>query len=47
MKLELALQKLEQVSIIESMEALETLLVYTRNLIANPEEKKYRKIDPT
>ena len=31
-------------SLVEVMEALETLLVYTRNLILYPDEKKYRKI---
>jgi hypothetical protein len=39
-----ALHLLSQNSLVELMEGLETLLVYTRNLILFPDEKKYRKI---
>lgn len=39
-----ALKILMQNSLVEVMEALETLLVYTKNLIQYPDEKKYRKI---
>jgi len=39
-----ALSQLLNNSVVEVMEALETLLVYTRNLILYPEKKKYRKI---
>lgn len=39
-----ALDVLLRNSLVEVMEALETLLVYTKNLIQYPEEKKYRKI---
>ena len=31
-------------SLVEVMEGLETLLVYAKNLILFPEEKKYRKV---
>jgi len=41
---ELALSRLQSNSLIEVLEALETLLVYTKNLILFPDEKKYRKI---
>ena len=39
-----ALSVLLRNSLVEVMEALETLLVYTKNLIQFPDEKKYRKI---
>lgn len=34
-------------SVVEVMEALETLLIYTKNLLLYPDEKKYRKIKMT
>lgn len=34
-------------SLVELLEGLETLIVYTRNLILYPDEKKYRKIKIT
>jgi len=44
-KLHTALQPLmDSNSLIELLEGLETLIVYTRNLILYPDEKKYRKI---
>ena len=42
--MESALAKLQQCSCIDVIEAVETLLVYTRNLIQYPDEKKYRKV---
>src|SRR4051812_29350648 len=39
-----ALTRLSTNVVVEVMEALETLVVYTKNLILYPEEKKYRKI---
>jgi len=42
-----ALEKLSQNSLVEIMEGLETLLVYTKNLIMHPDDKKYRKVKTT
>lgn len=42
--MEAALAKLCKNTCMELMEALDTLLVYTRNLIHYPDEKKYRKV---
>lgn len=39
-----ALALLSKNSLVEVMEGLETLLVYAKNLIQYPEEKKYRKV---
>lgn len=41
------LRKLSENSLVELLEGLETLLVYTKNLILFPDEKKYRKIKIT
>lgn len=42
-----ALARLLSNSVVEVMEALETLLIYTKNLLLYPDEKKYRKIKMT
>lgn len=41
------LKQLCENSLVELLEGLETLLVYTKNLILYPDEKKYRKIKIT
>ena len=41
------LKKLSENGLLELLEGLETLLVYTKNLILFPDEKKYRKIKIT
>jgi len=42
-----ALVMIRQSTIMEVLEAIETLMVYTSNLIKSPHEKKYRKIKRT
>ena len=42
-----SLDRLLSNSLVELLEGLETLIVYTRNLILYPDEKKYRKIKIT
>lgn len=42
-----SLKSLAENSLVELLEGLETLLVYTKNLIVHPHEKKYRKIKLT
>jgi hypothetical protein len=42
-----SLDRLMSNSLVELLEGLETLIVYTRNLILYPDEKKYRKIKIT
>ena len=42
--LESALDEMSSHSLVEEMEGLETLLVYSKNLILFPDEKKYRKV---
>lgn len=42
-----SLSQLLSNSVVEVMEALETLLIYTKNLLLFPDEKKYRKIKMT
>lgn len=42
-----SLKSLSENSLVELLEGLETLLVYTKNLIVHPHEKKYRKIKLT
>jgi len=46
-ELEKATQLLAQGTIVEMIEALETLLVYVKNLIQYPDERKYRKVKIT
>jgi len=43
-QLNAALQVLNENSLVDVMEGLETLLVYTKNLILFPDEKKFRKV---
>lgn len=47
LQLTAALERLMNNSLVELLEGLETLIVYTRNLILYPDEKKYRKIKIT
>lgn len=46
-ELEKSVKTLSQGSIVELIEALETLLVYVKNLIMYPDERKYRKVKIT